>query len=75
MLRLILIVALSIGISMGLGALLALWQCSQQRWCPRYLQRQLDEWRRQMMKQNAERRAGKVVKMDKPTPPEGDKAA
>ena len=42
-------------ISMGLGALMALWRCSQRSWCPRYLRRQLDAWRKRMERQNEER--------------------
>lgn len=73
--RTILIVALGIAISMVLGGLIGVWKCSQRRWCPRYLQKQLDEWRRSMAKQNEERRAGKITRISKPTPPDGDQAA
>jgi len=75
MLRPVILIGLGIVISMVLGAVIGLWQCSKRKWCPRYLQRQLNVWRRQMAKQYAERRAGKVMRMERPTPPEGDEAA
>ena len=55
MARKILIGLAAIVISMGLGALMALWLCSQRSWCPRYLRRQLDAWRKRMERQNEER--------------------
>jgi hypothetical protein len=75
MLRPVILVSLGILISMMLGAAIGLWQCSKRKWCPRYLQRQLDVWRRQMAKQYAERKAGKVMRIERPAPPEGDEAA
>ena len=55
MARKILILLAGVAISMGLGGLVAVWRCSQKRWCPRYLQRRLDAWRKQVEKQNDER--------------------
>jgi len=75
MLRIILIVGLGLSISMTLGALVGIVICSQQNWCPRYLRRQLDAWRKQMAKQYAERQARRVAKVNGPTPPEKDHAA
>jgi hypothetical protein len=72
MARKIFIVLAGIMISMGLGALIALWECSQRRWCPRYLRRQLDAWRKQMERQNSERRRNKPPEVDHPAhPPAG----
>jgi len=59
---------------MGLGALMALGLCSRQRWCPRYLQRQLNNWRRLMEKQNEKRRKGKMPMPEQTTPPPDEAA-
>ena len=56
-------------ISMGLGALMALWQCSQRSWCPRYLKRQLDAWCKRMERQN-EARHQHIPKRDGKTQPD-----
>ena len=53
-----------------LGALIALGLCSRRRWCPRYLRRQLDSWRRLMEKQNKERHKGKPVPEQTTPPPD-----
>lgn len=59
--RKIIITIVGILASMGTGAILALWQCSKRRWCPRYLRKQLDAWYRQVGRQNTERHAlGKI---------------
>lgn len=59
---------------MGLGALVALGLCSRRRWCPRYLRRQLNDWRRLMEKQNKERHKGKMPTPEQTTPPPGEAA-
>jgi hypothetical protein len=74
MLRKTLIVLAGILISMGLGAILGLWQCSQRKWCPRYLNRQLDAWRKQMVRRNAERHAHDRKPTPVPTPPTDEAA-
>ena len=74
--RKIIIGLAGITISMALGALLALWRCSQRTWCPRYLRRQLDAWYKQMAQRNAERQAIdkiKILRKGQDIPP--DKAA
>ena len=79
MLKKIIIVFAGIIASMETGAVLALWQCSQRKWCPRYLRRQLDAWHKQISQQNAERQALDNIKIlrgrqDIP-PPDNDEAA
>jgi hypothetical protein len=66
MIRTILIGLAAVTISMGLGGFMAIWQCSQRTWCPRYLQRRLDAWRSQMVRQNEERRSLRVVPKEHP---------
>ena len=61
MLKKIILMIVGILASMGTGALIALWQCSQRRWCPRYLRKQLDAWYKQVEKQNVERHAIRKV--------------
>ena len=61
MARKILIGLAAIVISMGLGGFMAVWRYSQQNWCPRYLKRRLDAWRRQMERQNRERHPLRIV--------------
>ena len=56
----------AIAISMGLGGLMAIGLCSRRTWCPRYLQRRLDDWRKQMERQNEERRSLKLVPRENP---------
>jgi hypothetical protein len=76
MLRKIIILIAGVAISVGTGALLALWQCSRRRWCPRYLRRQLDAWYRQVERQNSERHAIRkiaILKEGQDIPP--DKSA
>jgi hypothetical protein len=63
MMKKIIVVIVGIIASMGTGALIALWQCSQRRWCPRYLRRQLDAWYRQMGRQNVERHAIRKIQI------------
>jgi hypothetical protein len=72
MLRKIIIVGLGIAVSLIAGVIMGIWRCSQQNWGPRYLRQQLNSWRRQMTRQNAEQRIGKVTTF--PTPPEGGTA-
>ena len=76
MLKKIIIVFAGLIASLGTGALLALWQCSRRRWCPRYLRRQLDAWYRQVERQNSERHAIRkiaILKEGQAIPP--DKSA
>ena len=61
MIRTILIGLAAIIISMGLGGLVAIWQCSQRTWCPQYLRRKLDAWRKQVESQNEERHLLRLV--------------
>jgi hypothetical protein len=64
MARKILILLAGVAISMGLGGLVALWQCSQGNWCPRYLRRRLDAWRKRMERQNDERHSLRLIPRD-----------
>ena len=59
MMRKIIVMIVGVLVSMGTGALIALWQCSHRRWCPRYLRRQLDAWHRQVSRQNDARHANR----------------
>ena len=75
MIQAVLMLATGFTLSAILGGLAGTWWCSRQRWCPRHMQRQLDAWRRQMTRQNAERQRSSRSQGTDAAPPEGDRAA